>query len=153
MAISDPNAFLKNDPSIIIGYGLTDNMNPNWKGPMPPEQANELIRQVNKLKEQNNHLNKYILELVKENETLQDRLSDMKVTLQENKAMMEEFMTAQVQIPSSTIQKEESNLKQEDQVKDTKAAEPSANDDVTNIEKGISDHKLETEKAIQDINV
>ena len=67
--------------------------------------------------------------------------------------MMEEFMTAQVQIPSSTIQKEESNLKQEDQVKDTKAAEPSANDDVTNIEKGISDHKLETEKAIQDINV
>ena len=81
MAISDPNAFLKSDASIIIGYGLTDNMNPNWKGPMPPEQANELIRQVNKLKEQNNHLNKYILELVKENETLQDRLSDMKVTL------------------------------------------------------------------------
>ena len=43
--------------------------------------------------------------------------------------MMEEFMTAQVQIPSSAVQKEESNLRQEDQVKDTKAAEPSANDD------------------------
>ena len=38
-------------------------------------------------------------------------------------------------------------------MKDTKVAEPSANEDATNIEKGISDHKLETEKAIQDINV
>ena len=38
-------------------------------------------------------------------------------------------------------------------MKDSKAAEPSANEDATNIEKGISDNKLETEKAIQDINV
>ena len=45
--------------------------------------------------------------------------------------MMEEFMTAQVQIPSLTVQKEESNLKQEDQAKDTKAAESSAKDDAT----------------------
>ena len=52
-----------------------------------------MLKTHKSLKEQNAHLNKYILTLVKENEGLQGRLSDMKVTLQENKAMMQEFMT------------------------------------------------------------
>ena len=51
------------------------------------------MQKTNKnLKEQNAHLNKYILELVKENEGLQGRLSDIRVTLQENKTMMQEMM-------------------------------------------------------------
>ena len=77
----------------------------------------------------------------------------MKETLKQNKAMMEEFMTAQVQSPSLAIKKEESVKQQDDPTKDTKAAEPSGTDDATKIDKGISDHKLETEKAIQDIKV
>ena len=40
-------------------------------------------------------MNTYILQLVKENETLQGRLSDMKVTLQENKTLLRDFMDSQ----------------------------------------------------------
>ena len=40
-------------------------------------------------------MNTYILQLVKENETLQDRLNDMKVTLQENKKLMHDFIESQ----------------------------------------------------------
>lgn len=38
-------------------------------------------------------------ELVKENEMLQGRLSDMKVTLQENKSMMHELMQSSRNAP------------------------------------------------------
>ena len=40
-------------------------------------------------------MNTYILQLVKENESLQGRLSDMKVTLQENKTLLRDFMDSQ----------------------------------------------------------
>ena len=43
------------------------------------------------------------MELSKQNEQLQTRLSDMKVTLQENKAMMEEFMAGQAQAAPAPI--------------------------------------------------
>ena len=41
----------------------------------------DMLKHNKSLQEQNAHLNKYILELVKKNEELQGRLSDMKVTL------------------------------------------------------------------------
>jgi len=44
--------------------------------------------------EQNAHLNKYILELVKENENLQTRLSDMKETLAQNKLMFDQYVNS-----------------------------------------------------------
>ena len=50
---------------------------------------------MTQLTEQNTHLNKYILELVKENETLQTRLSDSKETLAQNKLMFDEYVNSQ----------------------------------------------------------
>ena len=44
--------------------------------------------------EQNTHLNKYILELVKENENLQTRLSDAKETLAQNKLMFDQYVNS-----------------------------------------------------------
>ena len=41
----------------------------------------DLVKKNKTLTEQNTHLNTYISQLVKENEVLQGRLSDMKVTL------------------------------------------------------------------------
>ena len=58
------------------------------------ETVVELATSIKNLKEQNAHLNKYIEELVSQNAVLQGRLSDMKVTLQENKAMMAELMAS-----------------------------------------------------------
>lgn len=55
----------------------------------------ELVKKNRHLTEQNNHLNTYILQLVKENEKLQDRLNDMKVTLAENKQLMRDYMESQ----------------------------------------------------------
>ena len=43
--------------------------------------VSDMLKHNKSLQEQNAHLNKYILELVKKNEELQGRLSDMKVTL------------------------------------------------------------------------
>ena len=53
----------------------------NKQVPVTQESVTELIAQIQKLKDQNLHLNKYIVELSKQNEQLQTRLSDMKVTL------------------------------------------------------------------------
>ena len=66
---------------------------------------------------------------MKENETLQDRLSDMRVTLQENKAMMEEFMTAQMQSAAPPATQKDENAKQKDEEVKATAGEPSGADD------------------------
>ena len=55
----------------------------------------DLVKKNKTLTEQNSHLNTYISQLVKENEVLQGRLSDMKVTLLENKTMLRDFMDSQ----------------------------------------------------------
>ena len=57
----------------------------------------DLVKKNKTLTEQNSHLNTYISQLVKENEVLQGRLSDMKVTLLENKTMLRDFMDSQNQ--------------------------------------------------------
>jgi predicted RNase H-like nuclease (RuvC/YqgF family) len=53
-----------------------------------PEMVIDLGKRVTSLTEQNAHLQNYILELVKENEVLQGKLRDMKVTIDENKKML-----------------------------------------------------------------
>ena len=81
-----------NDATGIFGESSFLGENGSKQVPVTQESITELVAQIQKLKDQNLHLNKYIVELSKQNEQLQTRLSDMKVTLQENKAMMEEFM-------------------------------------------------------------
>lgn len=54
--------------------------------------AEELMKKVSLLTEQNAHLNNYISKLSEENETLQMRINDLKISLVKNKQMFEEYI-------------------------------------------------------------
>lgn len=62
------------------------------KKALKPEMLMDMQRRVVQLTEQNAHLQNYILELVKENEVLQGKLKDMKVTIDENKQMLQDYI-------------------------------------------------------------
>ena len=82
-------------------------------------------------------MNTYILQLVKENETLQGRLSDMKVTLQENKTLLRDFMDSQKQggAPSPEAPSEVFGDKTTSVVNDAKRkVEPQSNQDLGEAE-------------------
>lgn len=66
------------DPSGLEVSGLDRDNN---SLPINQDTVNDLMKQIKNLNQQNQHLNKYIQELANENEQLQDRLSDMKVTI------------------------------------------------------------------------
>ena len=59
--------------------------------------------ETEKERSQNVHLNSYIQTLVKENEELQRKYSDIKVSLDQNKALFEEFMANAQQQQSARV--------------------------------------------------
>lgn len=112
--------------SVVIpdNSGLNDSslvLDPN--GPATKEQVGTLLKRIKTLNEQNNHLNKYIGQLVKENESLQSRLEDMKVTLAENKAMMEAHLSSAFPTP-----KKEEDIVRTEPEKVPSPLEPVSND-------------------------
>ena len=52
----------------------------------------ELIKKLKSLEEQNGYLSQYLSEMVKENESLQGQISDLRITLRQAKMSLSEVM-------------------------------------------------------------
>ena len=52
----------------------------------------DLIKKLKSLEEQNGYLSQYLQEMVKENESLQGQISDLRITLRQAKMSLSEVM-------------------------------------------------------------